>query len=241
MEKIFDLYNLIARQFPATITLSPIIVAAFATFPDLRNLAGFIGGVIVVLGLPAVLAYLVRGPGRLLEIKLYKQWGGKPSMAMLRHRDDRIKPETKGRYHRFLRSKAKIPIPTKAEEKRDRSKADEIYDSASDWLRRAGRDSSKHKLIHAENIGYGFARNLLALKPFGIAIAFLAAALQIGIVVYQYSEWSEFSDMSVPIAASGFFSLALLLLWIFAIRPEWVRLQAEGYARALLEVCDGEL
>jgi hypothetical protein len=235
MAQIIDLYNIRARQFPATVVLAPAIIAAFAILPGLRGLSGMIGGLIATLGLPAALAYLARGAGKGLEASLYEQWGGKPSMAMLRDRDGRLNPVTKRRYHEFLRKIGNLDIPSEEQEQRDYQSADHLFDSASDWLRRRARSSAKFPLIHAENIGYGFARNLLALKPLGIAIAAICALLQLGLALRQFFGGQ---DVSPEIAISGLFCVAATVVWVRSIHPSWVKCQAEGYAKALLEICD---
>jgi len=203
--------------------------------PSLRNLTGAAGGLVAALGLSAALAHLTRGAGRRLETRLYALWDGKPSMAMLRHRDERINPVTKRRYHDFLRSVGKLIIPTPEKENQDRTAADKFYDLASDWLRRRARSNRDFPLVHAENIGYGFSRNLLALTPFGTVLAATCVVGEFALLVQGHLAGQ---DLPPETAIAVFISAAMTLVWLILIRPSWVKWHAEGYARALLEICD---
>jgi hypothetical protein len=58
-------------------------------------------------------------------------------------------------------------------------RADEMYQSATDWLLANTRDTQKFGLLFEENMNYGFRRNFWALKPLALCID-AAAIIAIG-------------------------------------------------------------
>ena len=54
-----------------------------------------------------------------------------------------------------------LSMPSPGEEARDLDYRDQRYDRATAWLCNQTRDTEKLPLILAENVSYGFARNLL--------------------------------------------------------------------------------
>ena len=77
---------------------------------------------------------ICREMGKRLEEKLYREWGGKPTTQILRHRDGSIDSVTKRRYHAFLAAKINAAFPDTKQEKNDPAKADEAYQSGARWL-----------------------------------------------------------------------------------------------------------
>jgi hypothetical protein len=119
-----------------------------------------------------------------------------------------------------------IPCPTQTEEHTDGASADEIYVAYVDHLREATRGD---KILLAENIGYGFRRNLWGMRTAGLVIsvggvigAGIGAALTWGI-----------SDMVVP-ATVTLLNAALASLWILRVNDDWVKEAAEAYADRLV-------
>ena len=113
--------------------------------------------------------YLAHAPwsrrGKAREPQLFQAWGGKPSVAMLRHGDRRLSSSDKGRYRAFLeRSVPGLKLASPRQEQRSREQADDGYQGATTWLLAQTRDRSKFELLFRENMNYGFRRNLWALR-----------------------------------------------------------------------------
>jgi hypothetical protein len=110
---------------------------------------------------------------KLPSIRLYEEWGGKPTTQLLRHRDKTIEAVTKRRYHSYLGAKINVPLPDKNQEAEDPEGADEVYQSAVRWLLNHTRpdDGKKFDMILRENVSYGFRRNALGMKPIGLIIS----------------------------------------------------------------------
>ena len=114
MFKFLDAYTLRARLFPAVIAAAPAL-AAIALLISWEKIA--LSNVIAtgaLLVLLFVFADVARRQGRKIEPRLFDRMGGKPSVTMLRHADDRLDVGTKARYHQFLAGKIKETdiIPT---------------------------------------------------------------------------------------------------------------------------------
>ena len=104
---------------------------------------------------------------------MWDSWGGPPTTRFLRHDNEQFNPATRARIHAQLRALG-LRIPTTEEEKTDQERALDLYASAVDDIRRLTRDSERFHLVYKGNIEYGFRRNLLGLKPVGLAITALA-------------------------------------------------------------------
>ena len=235
--QVLDPYARQARLLPALISLLPAILLIMAWFPASWTIWGTIISVACSCGFIFLLAQIARDRGRRLEPELYKGWGGKPSVALLRHGDSRIDAHTKNRYRGFLASKLKeLTFPTPEEETANLSAADAIYESVTAWLLAQTRDTQKFALLFRENISYGFRRNLWGLKPVGIVIAFVSAAVSTAVIIYQYHYGGNVPTVEV----TSLTGLAWILgfVWIFIITRVWVRVPADAYGSQLLAACD---
>lgn len=90
-----------------------------------------------------------------------------PTTIALRHRDRFLDGVSKQRYHTAITAKLGIAMPTAEEELAAPEQADDTYTGATKRLRELTR--SNKQLLLKENIAYGFHRNMLAMKPVGVA------------------------------------------------------------------------
>lgn len=236
-----DEYELKARLAPVVASVAGALAVAILLLPapDTQWPSLVIG----LLGLAVArgMTHNVRDRGKRLERALYAQWGGKPSTAMLRHADTRLPMTVKMRYRRFLESHVpELSIPTEAEETAAPGRADQAYEAAGRWLLERTRDQERFRLLFAENINYGFRRNLLAAKTLGLVVdglALLAIPASMGL---QFNGGWQTWPGSVDIWTWGAsLAAAAHLLWLaFGVTPTWVRAAAERYAEQLLAACD---
>lgn len=246
LARLFDAYGRQARLYPALFTFLPAIVFAAALFPSL--LLGSVGpalvAVAVACGAIFLLADVARSRGRRLEPLLRREWGGWPTTIWLRHGSDHLPAPTRARYHAHLA--ANIPglsFPTEHEEASDPTAADAMYSSAIEWLKERARGDA---LVERENASYGFRRNMLGMKPVGIAIALLSIVG--GLLIAASHERqnatilafirSAVSGTPATIFGSITLSIVVLIIWLFVVNRSWVRDAGNAYARALLAMCD---
>jgi hypothetical protein len=234
---LFDRYSLNARLRPTLLALFPAFVTAASPFPATYNTASAtVTSLAVSCGVLLLLASGTRYLGRKKERRLFESWGGKPTTAWLRHRDIHLDPLTKARYHTFLSAHvAGLTLPTPDEERAKPELADNCYESAVKWLLEHTRDSKRFPLVLTENINYGFARNLLAIRPVALAIAVLCLATTL-LNVSLCQQAAALTD-SGNVVALGV-SLVAFMLWIALVSERWVKDAAFAYARALLASCD---
>ena len=184
--------------------------------------------------------HLGRGRGRAREPRLFEAWGGKPSVAMLRHRDRSLSASDKERYRAFLeRTVPGLKLASPRQEQRSREQADDGYHGATTWLLAQTRDRSKFELLFQENMNYGFRRNLWALKCW--ALTFDVAAIAI-VALAKTGSLAESAGGTPPADATILVSAAIVVVhamtFLIVIRAGWVREVADAYARQLLAACD---
>jgi hypothetical protein len=236
IDTLLDRYNLLARQRPAFLVLFPLLVAAVVLFPALQSWWATLLAVTGTCGVAVALAEFAQAKGKAVEPDLLRQWGGLPSVAMLRHRDGRLDPTTKARYKEFLAKRVSdLHFPDEASERQNPLDADSIYQSATRWLLTQARDKKIFALLFQQNISYGFRRNLLGLRPYGIGSSLAALLVLIAAVA-----WTVLNHGSIKseILIAGVIAVAALWFWASVVRPSWVEIAANGYATELLAACD---
>ena len=229
-------YERNARLYPALILVAPAVIAASVLLSPKLSAMGH--ALVGLAGLVAafLLAQLARDAGRNAEAKLWDGWGGCPSTAIFRHRDKRIDPITKARYHQALA--VLVPgtsPPTPEAENGDPSGADQTYEAWGNYLRPATRDSKAFELLFKENISYGFRRNLWGMRGLGIIVAGVTMAVvagRVGLLLYRNQGVGD--ELYVALVLTG----CLLVMWIFVVKASWVYTPADAYARRFAECVD---
>jgi hypothetical protein len=132
---LVDPYGRQARLFPALITIAPASLLVVAWFPALWTTLGVLVSLASSLGLILLMSQLGRDRGKRSEGELYRSWGGKPSVVLLRHQDPRIDDYTKARYLDFIhRRLPSLALPSAADEGADPEAADKAYESVTAGL-----------------------------------------------------------------------------------------------------------
>ena len=236
---IFDTYGRRARLLPALLTLFPVLSTVALWSPVLYDFIIVISALGTACGVSLLLAHIARYLGRKAEPKLYCQWGGKPTSQWLLRSDGNLDEQTKARYRRRLEEHVEgWQAPSQADEESDRKGAMATYDSAVRWLRDRTRDRRRFHLVFAENVSYGFRRNLFGLRWGGRLVALLCVAVNCG-SLYHWTGVTGGSISVLGIASLGF-SVGMTAVWFAVVKQQWVRDAADGYARALLEACDSD-
>ncbi len=236
INSIFDSYGRRARLYPALIALFPAITLV-STYTDWFSLQAKDSIWFALLGAGLfILSDTARQRGKAVEKRLLQKWEGFPSKTLLRHRDLTLDPQTKARYHRAAeRLIDDLTIPSQDEEARNPEAADDAYETVTKFLLPRTRDRRQFGLLFEENVSYGFRRNLLGLKPVGIAVVF-------GSVVYvTWLSWDQIAVGSVPKQPESLLlagAIAMFVAWIGLVRERNVRSAAVDYAQQLLMTLD---
>ena len=241
LNSLFDPYDRKARLAPALLCALPLFVSPLLLVPEVGAIWGAVGGLVLYCGGAKFLTQVGRDRGKVLEPALYASWGGKPSVAMLRHSDSRLNAPTKHRYRAFLqRAVPGLALASPEEEKLNPDTAEDGYESANSWLLTQTRDRERFGLLFAENINYGFRRNVWALKPWAFALEAIALVV---IALVAFVSWTEELSTQIPalgleLCASLVFILVHASFFAFKIRATWVQIAADAYAQQLLAACD---
>lgn len=233
IEKVPYSYPLIARRFPVMIVCFTPAVGAAAWCAMGSGWIAALAGLISFFGLGELLAQVGRDLGKRKEPELFKGWGGKPTNRYLSHLHSPLSPHTLERYHKRLRNLlSDLRIPTRSQEMADPAAAEQIYQSCTDYLRDRTRDKAAFPLVFAENVNYGFRRNLWGMKCIGIVLTITGVLGCIGRIAWDMRCHQAVQPLGFGGAGIG--SL-LLILWLFRFTPAWVKTAGDAYAERLFE------
>lgn len=236
LKLINDGYERKARLYPALILIAPLVATVVAATSAKLSALRSLSAVVVTCGGSFLLAQLARDAGKRCEKTLFVLWGGMPSVVIFRHRDTRIDPITKARYHKKLSGFVKgAKPPSPAGEDADPTEADRIYEAWSTYLRINTRNTKTFGLLFNENVNYGYRRNLWGLRPWGIITSALSGLAAASWCVRGYA---ANSSIGIEMLGAAVLALIFLGLWIFRFTPAWVRVPAEAYAERLAEAID---
>ena len=230
MSSVFDRYNRQARVFPVYVTISPIILALAVILPSGLDLPLGAAAAIVFIPLAFLAGQVGADFGKRLEKCLWRQWGGPPTTRFLRHSNAEFNLMTRKRVHSKLRSFG-LNVPSADEQQRDPQTADVHWEACTEELIRRTRGRKQFPLVFKGLTEYGFRRNLLGLKPFGLPLSIGAS---LGCLWKVWASWGSQEAVGVPVGAA-LLSLALLAVWVVWVRESTVAISANRYARFLLE------
>lgn len=233
---IFDAYSFRARLFPAIIAAAPAFAAVALLISwetlGLSNAIATLGALVLLFAI----ADFARVKGRSVERSLYSEYEGMPSITMFRRDDSTIDDGSKERYRAFLASKLKMPLPTPEEERVDQKAADVFYEQCIVWLRQNTRNTKKFPLLFAENVTYGFRRNLLGVKWWALSINLII----VGICTFLLwcPLWTIEPDQERRVAIVLIVAAAHAIYMLFAVNKRAVWDAARAYARELILSCE---
>jgi hypothetical protein len=233
---ITEPYDRQARLYPALLLIAPVVATGVAVFSAHLSGVQSLGAFLVGLGGAFLLTQLARDAGKKGEKSLFEKWGGLPSVAIFRHRDTRLDPITKLRYHKKLASLVKeAKAPTAEQEQTDPDGADAVYSAWSNYLRVNSRDTKKFGMLFHENVSYGYRRNVWGLRPIGIFVSSVSLVVCVTRVCYLYQSTEKWDE---ALLGGSAFALLMLLLWVLRFTGDWARVPADAYAARLAECAE---
>ena len=240
-----DLYTLRARVQPTIMVALPVIFVVYALLPDFVLFVTAFFGLLGVAGGNDIVAHMGRERGYKKQDDLWASWDGAPTTRLLRHRripgDITLAPDLRQKFEECLG----YALPTKEEEEADPIAADEKYKNAIGSLLEDTREISKFPLVFAENANYGFRRNLWGLRPIGTPIAFVLALVCWTLLLLAiwgrpwpnpwWDVFVNFDSRALIWILVGLANSAIAAVWIFLVKPSWVKVAADTYAKRLIE------
>jgi len=240
LASILNPYDRKVRLQPALLTGLPLFVCLVVLVSGFGWFWSAVSGVMLFCGATTWLTHFGRDRGKALEPALFRAWGGKPSVAMLRHRDERLSSSDKERYRAILRRMVPgLKLASLRKEQRSPEQADDGYQGATTWLLEQTRDRGRFELLFRENMNFGFRRNLWGLKPFALALDATAIAV---VGLSSIGLLADITGGSPPanttILMCALFVVAHASVFVMVVRSNWVRGAAEAYAGQLLAACN---
>lgn len=226
-----DEYDRKARLYPVAMVLLPATILAILLF-TLPHWSSGVAALLVASGLHVPVLFLVRDLGARAQVNLWRLWGGAPTTLLLRSggSDNYVLHEQ--RLSNIERATG-ISLPRADVARENPRSADEAYEAATAILRNQTRDSSKFPLVFNELKNYGYRRNLYGCKPVGLAISFVALAIEVALIIAASRGVSEIS-MEAMLVGAGV-SCLWIGIWTYWVTPSFVRQDADRYARALID------
>lgn len=231
----FDAYTRKARLMPVFILLIPLGLVVFAWFPKTLFWQSLPTAFSIPIIFTVLFSELGRDMGKKKEWMLFKKWEGMPTDKTISFLGSLLDKNTIIRYRsKIEKLLPDLKLPTINEEIKNPQKCIQIYKSCTNFLREKTRDSRAFPILFAENTSYGFRRNLWAMKPIGI---FLSTLATIFILIKIIIIWNKVYLIVVPCTCL-IINMGLLMLWIFWITSDWVKITAFAYAKQLFASCD---
>ena len=243
--KYFDQYTVVARFMPALFSVFPFVLTMLVWCPSSKTIIGSSLTILISFGVMTFISMVISNLGNKFQKRLFSIWGGAPTTVILRHADQTLDKYTKQRYHTWLNNKIdELNLPRLNDEVKDLADADLKYQSAINFLREFTRDKTKYPAVYRDNIAYGFARNLLAIRKFGLLISFIC------VIINLYLMWpvsgllskididSEVLKDYFPGIGAGFASIVFVFVFLVVVNNNFVKKRGFRYARTLLGSCE---
>jgi hypothetical protein len=236
LDLIKDGYDRKARLYPALLVVLPIAVAVGAVVSIRESVVESAAAALASCGGAFLLTQLARDRGKRGESALFNQWGGMPSITILRHSNQRIDALTKARYHKRLSALVKgTKSPSVAMEEENPRLSDDTYSTWCSYLRSHTRDTKKYALLFQENVNYGYRRNVWGLRPFGLTTSALSLVICSG---WAYLVYKASGHVQGELVGSAVIDLLLLTFWGVVVSPQWIQIPANAYAERLVETVE---
>lgn len=238
MDFKIDRYTLNARLAPMLITLMPIGLAIISLFPNSSSGLGLVIGAVSYCGMLVLLSNLGRDLGKEKEKALFEKWGGKPTTIILNEKTSSFSKTELKAIQAKLAELTKTPLPEGASAEEE----NQVYDTWTSYLiaNTRGDAHGQFKMVLAENINFGFRRNLLGLRWYGFWLAVAALIIIIGdhsILTWGGAKAWQFDMLDLRPSAKSAILITVCTAWIFffIVKDDWVKLAGNAYAKQLVK------
>ncbi len=236
--KYFDHYTIHARFLPVFFISFPVVLTILAWYPDAKTILGGAITVLISFGVMSFLSNYVSNLGNNLQDKLYKDWQGEPTTLILQPNNDTLDKFTKLRYFKWINChRPDLSLPESFESYISDDELTEKIRSSVNFLREYTRDRKKNEKIYRDNVAYGFSRNLVALRYYGMLICIACISTSLFVINQQVKDEIPFRLDTLGVS-STLISLVFFISHVFILNHSFVKWRAYRYALSLFEVCD---
>src|SRR6266567_6802462 len=217
---LLDAYERKARLTPGLLAFAPVAFAiatlGFKRFPAIAIAVG----VLSAAGGTYALSILVGHLGRRAQAGLWDMWGGPPTTRFLRTREATTNPVQRDAWRRAIETVTGVTLLSASAEAANPAMADNTILVAVDQIRRLGQDT-RYPLVTAENIQYGYERNLYGFRWAGRVISFTCTAALVLVLLVTKTSTSNDQTFAIGALAAGAGICFLFLLgWVLTRSEE---------------------
>jgi hypothetical protein len=229
-----DSYTIATRIAPGLLAAAPALALGLAALPLLPGISKL--WTLIAAAFTTFAGLTARRAGNRIQPVLWKAWGGAPTVERLRYNSQTSAAEVSRRHRQIERVLGDgLKLPTPAQESSDPAEADAAYFAAARRVIALVRDNPGNALMTSENRNYGFARNLLGLKPLGLWCSgiVLGVSIAVGIAIGLAASWNS----ALPLLPPTLVSIVAMVLWL-QVDADFVKPSADAYADRLIDALD---
>lgn len=228
-----DRYDRVARLQPALLVLLPLFLLVAVWWPGARTGSGWLVSLLVACGAVQLLAQATRRRGRALEKAWGDRIGRRHSARLLSFGDATLGAAQKRRIAAWVDLHGP-GLPSAADEADDPQAAVDRRLAAIGWLLEATRGDAASSMLLAENVAYGFWRNMRGLRTIGIVLASMVMIAD----VYLCLRVGVGDPRFLPAATVGAAAAAAVAAWTGLVTRRAVEDASLVYAERLFAQID---
>ncbi|MGY0565000.1 MAG: hypothetical protein ACW7DQ_16115 [Paraglaciecola chathamensis] len=238
LSKHFEHYAIHARFMPVFVLIFPLVLTVLAWHPQAKTLLGGAMTLLISFGVMSLLSIYISNLGNDLQDNYFKKWGGAPSTLLLLPSNKELDRYTKQRYFKWLNRKCSgLDLPETID---NQVESEELYEkirSAGNYMREYTRDRKKYCQLYNDNVAYGFARNIVAIKKAGLVIASISL-ISNALFLYFLTETNFPQTINYMGVLALLVAAICLLIHSIVLNEKFVKRRAYRYACTLFETCD---
>jgi hypothetical protein len=229
-----DKYERQARLLPGLLALLPVVVTVTALGFRQAPVISVAASVLSVAGGAVLLADIVRSLGLKAQRSLWTTWGGAPTTLALRLRETTSNAIQRNLWRDAVQKVTGIQLASARSEGANPDAADQKIEVAVSRLRELTRDEQRFYMVHVENRGYGYRRNLYGVRVFGRTTALLGFLIILGSALWPLVN-NKHPDFRVAYTLGLIIDACIMIGWFFLPSPTQVRQAADKYAYQVLQ------
>ncbi|WP_075186528.1 cellulose-binding protein [Teredinibacter haidensis] len=238
LSRHFEHYAIHARFMPVFVVLFPLVLTIFAWYPQAKTVLGGTMTLLISFGVMSFLSIYISNLGNDLQDKYFMRWGGAPSTLLLLPNNQELDRYTKQRYFIWLNRKCGgLDLPETLDDQVDSEGLYEKIRSVGNFMREYTRDRKKYIQVYNDNVAYGFARNIVAIKIAGLVIASISL-ISNGLFLYVLTNNESEVVVNVLGVIALIASTVCLSIHGIVLNEKFVKRRGVRYARTLFEVCE---
>ena len=235
LSKHFEHYAIHARFMPVFVVLFPLVLVVLAWYPLAKTILGGAMTLFISFGIMSFLSIYISNLGNDSQDKYFKKWGGAPTTLLLLPNNKELDRYTKQRYFKWLNRKCSgLDLPETLDAQVESEELYEKIRSAGNYMREYTRDRKKYSQIYNDNVAYGFARNIVAIKKAGLIIASISL-ISNGLFLYFLTKIDSPHTINSMGVIALFASAICLLIHSIVLNEKFVKRRGNRYARTRLK------